>query len=149
MTILQGRHISACECVFRLFHLNLRHSSIKCIFLNTRIHHQRSKVLKFHESRRATAFCANIFELYDKRPTQHVEYFFETSSLLEFAMRFELHYNKKQDNYEEVVDIYETDNLQTKNLFIRRIDGSKMLLRNIPAVVRVLYFKTSDDTESF
>lgn len=64
-------------------------------------------------------------------------------------MRFELHYNKKQDNYEEVVDIYETDNLQTKNLFIRRIDGSKMLLRNIPAVVRVLYFKTSDDTESF
>lgn len=71
--------------------------------------------MKFDYSGRATANCANIFDRYEKRPTQRGEYFFETMSLLEFAARFEPYYNKKQDDCEEPVDIYETHYLQTKN----------------------------------
>ncbi|CAI6350694.1 unnamed protein product [Macrosiphum euphorbiae] len=33
MKILNERQVSACECVFRLCHLNLRESSRMCVFL--------------------------------------------------------------------------------------------------------------------
>lgn len=45
MRILKERQVSACECISRLCHLNMRQSSRLCVFLNTRKLEQRYTVL--------------------------------------------------------------------------------------------------------
>lgn len=94
MLIMRGRQ---CECVFRLCHLNLRDSSRKAVFLNTRKPDQRYRLLKF--DKQAEGFCANIFKRYEKRPIPHAKYDFANMCLLEFAMLFEAHYKKNPQNW--------------------------------------------------
>ncbi|XP_059150287.1 uncharacterized protein LOC131937110 [Physella acuta] len=150
MRIMNERQVSACECVYRLCHLNVRDSSRKCIFLNTRQPQQRYIVLKFHESGQSTGYCANIFDRYEKRPLEHADYNFNQMCLIEFAMLFEPYYAKQQDamtlNIDE--DAYETEQ-RTKRRLITLIDGSKMTIRKLPAVVRVPYFVASTDGENY
>ena len=50
MRILKERQISACEAVFRLAHLNMKESSRKTVFLNTRKPEQRYNALQFNET---------------------------------------------------------------------------------------------------
>lgn len=96
MRIMKERQISACESAFRLCHLNLRDSSRKCVFLNTRKPEVRYRVLKFDDRGQATGYCNNIFDRFEKRPYFHPEFEFNNMSLLEFAMLFEPYYIKKR-----------------------------------------------------
>lgn len=68
MRILKERQVSASECVFRLAHLNMRHSSRKAIFLNTRKPEQRYRMLQFDERGRGSGYAKNIFDRYELRP---------------------------------------------------------------------------------
>ncbi|GFR21211.1 ATP-dependent DNA helicase [Trichonephila clavata] len=99
MRILKERQVSACECAYRLCHLNFRDSSRKCTFLNTRKPEQWYRVLKFDSNGTATGYCSNIIERYEKRPTEHPNYDFDNMCLLEFAMLFEPHYEKSNQEH--------------------------------------------------
>lgn len=88
-------------------------------------------MLKFDGSGRATGYCANIFERYEKRPTEHSDYEFNNMS-----------------HSEECVDLYES-NLPTRRRFITLNDNSKLVVRNVPAVVRVPYFVAATDPENY
>ncbi|GFQ82355.1 ATP-dependent DNA helicase [Trichonephila clavata] len=68
--------------------------------------------------------------------------------LLEFAMLFEPHYEKSNQEPEECVDIYEPER-QTRQRLITLTDNSKMVIRNVPAVVRVPYFVAASDPENY
>lgn len=151
MRLMNERQVSASECAFRLCHLNLRESSKQCVFLNTRKPEQRYKVLKFDESGHATGYCANIFERYEKRPLEHQIYDFNNMSLMEYAMTFQPHYAKRQENNEDSIDqdAYDDIPLQKRKQLITLIDNSKMSVRNAPAVVRVPYFMATSDPENF
>ncbi len=151
MRILQQRQISACECVFRLSHLQLRDSSRKTIFLNTRCPEQRYRVVQFDAMGRATGLYSNIFDRYEKRPLQHRDYNFTTMSLMEFATLFETHYPKKRSDIEEedFGDILPQPTSEAKQTLITLIDGSKMSIRKTPAVVRVPFFVSSTDPNNF
>ncbi|KAH0549795.1 hypothetical protein KQX54_014275 [Cotesia glomerata] len=87
---------------------------------------------------------------YEKRPLQHPEYDFAEMSLTEFAMLFELFYPKKVSETEESVDhdAYE-EQPDIRRPRITLSDGSKMVVRNVPAVVRVPYFIATSDPENF
>lgn len=126
MRILKERQVSACECAFRLCHLNFRNSSRKCTFLNTRKPEQRYRVLKFDSNGLATGYCNNIFERYENRPTEHLNYDFNNMCLLEFAMLFEPYYVKLNQDSEDCVDIYESENQNKQRLTTLR-DNSKCL----------------------
>ena len=151
MRILKERQVSACECIFRLCHLNLRQSSRNCIFLNTRKPELRFKVLKFDNTGRAIGYCLNIFERYENRPNEHPNYNFPNMSLTEFAMLFEVYYPKNQEEIEVNADydMCEADEVTRNNNIVTFNDNSKMKIRNKPAVVRVPYFKASTDQENF
>ncbi|GFQ80756.1 ATP-dependent DNA helicase [Trichonephila clavata] len=123
-------------------------SSIKCTFLNTRKSEQRYKVLKFDSNGTATGYCSNIIERYEKRPTEHPNYDFDNMCLLEFAMLFEPHYEKSNQEPEKCVDIYEPES-QTRQRLITLTDNSKIVIRNVPAVVCVPYFVASSDPENY
>ena len=63
MKILNKRQISACESAFRLCHLVLRHSSRKCIYINTRKPDEKYRVIEFDKFGNSTnKFCSNIIE---------------------------------------------------------------------------------------
>jgi hypothetical protein len=85
-----------------------------------------------------------------KRPMEHADYNLNQMCLIEFAMLFEPYYAKQQDvmtlNIDE--DAYETEQ-RTKRRLITLIDGSKMTIRKLPAVVRVPYFVASTDGENY
>ncbi|KAJ2954336.1 hypothetical protein O0L34_g2594 [Tuta absoluta] len=68
--------------------------------------------------------------------------------LLEFAMLFEPHYEKSNQELEECVDIYEPER-QTRKRLLTLTDNTKMVIRNVPAVVRVPYFIAASDAENF
>ncbi|GFY50879.1 ATP-dependent DNA helicase [Trichonephila inaurata madagascariensis] len=70
MRILKEKQVSACECAYRLCHLNFTDSSRKSTFLNTRKPEKRYRVLKFDSNGTATGYCRNIIERYEKRPTE-------------------------------------------------------------------------------
>ena len=135
---------------YRLCHIPLRDSSRSCIFLNTRKPEQRYRVLQFDKSGHATGYYSNIFERYEKRPLQHPDYDFANMSLTEFAMLFEPFYPKKVSETEESVDhdAYE-EHPNTRRQLITLLDKSKMVVRNVPAVVRVPYFIAASDPENF
>ncbi|XP_053968624.1 uncharacterized protein LOC128870052 [Anastrepha ludens] len=71
-------------------------------------------------------------------------------SLTEFAMLFEPHFPKKLSDTEESVDhdAYEEQTNMRRPL-ITLLDKSKMVVRNVPAVVRVPYFIAASDPENF
>ncbi|XP_054746537.1 uncharacterized protein LOC129251202 [Anastrepha obliqua] len=71
-------------------------------------------------------------------------------SLTEFAMLFEPHFPKKLSDAEESVDhdAYEEQTNMGRPL-ITLLDKSKMVVRNVPAVVRVPYFIAASDPENF
>ncbi|GBP80548.1 hypothetical protein EVAR_39418_1 [Eumeta japonica] len=150
MKILHERQISAAECAYRLCHIPLRNSSRSCIFLNTRKPEQRYKVLQFDKSGLAIGFHSNVFERYENRPLQHPDYDFANMSLIEFAMLFEPHYAKVVSDTEENIDhdAYE-EQPTTRRPLITLLNKSKMVVRNIPAVVRVPYFIAASDPENF
>ena len=143
MKILKERHISACECAFRLCHLTLKESSRKCIFLNTRKPEQRYNVIKFNESGQSIGYCSNIFN----RPDEHPDFNFNTMTLTEFAMRFEVYYKLQTDAQEEDYEIQEHQ--RTKITFLTLKDGSKVFLRPIPVVIRVQFFNANTQQENF
>ncbi|PZC80727.1 hypothetical protein B5X24_HaOG213951 [Helicoverpa armigera] len=117
----------------------MRDSSRKTVFLNTRKPEQRYKVLKFTEGGQAAGYCANMFEQYEKRPTEHPDYNFNNMCLIEFAMLFEPHYAKSPAIGEESID---TDALPREQTLRRRLitpaNNTKMTIRNRPAVIRIM-----------
>src|SRR5271154_5268824 len=147
MRIMRERQVSACECAFRLCHLNLRNSSRKCVFLNSRKPEQRYKVLKFDEEGRATGYWGNIFDRYEKRPNYHADFDFDNMSLVQFAMLFDPYYAKEDENSEDCVDHY--DAKHTRRCLIALNDNSKIAVRNVAAVVRVPYFVATIDSENY
>ncbi|XP_054706995.1 uncharacterized protein LOC129216803 [Uloborus diversus] len=155
MRLMSERQVSACECVFRLCHLNLRDSSRQCVFLNTRKPEQRYRVLKFNEAGDNTGLCANIFDRYEKRPLEHQNFNFANMTLMEFAMKFKPYYAKPQSKefVEESIDIdVYNDNVphkRKKKELITLMDNCKIEIRNVTAVVRVPYFVASTDPENF
>ena len=80
MRIMHELQIFASECAFRLSHLQMRDSTRKCIFLNTRKLEQRYRVQMFDQSDKAIGLCANIFDRYVNRPTTHPDFEFESMS---------------------------------------------------------------------
>lgn len=150
MRIMNERQISACECIYRLCHLNFRQSSRKCIFLNTRLPEQRYRVLKFDQNNQATGFLTNILERYQKRPINHAEYDFENMNFMEFAMLFEAHYTKPPNYEEENIDedVYQQQPQNRKRL-ITLMDNSKVSVRNKPAVVRVPFLNAQADPANY
>ncbi|GIY42271.1 ATP-dependent DNA helicase [Caerostris extrusa] len=97
MSILKEWQVSSCECIFRLGHLNLRESSRKGVFLNTRKPVTRNRMIKFNEVGQAEGFTANIFERYKIRPLGEAHgYNFNTMNLRTFAMLFEPHYPRRR-----------------------------------------------------
>lgn len=147
MRILKERQISACECAYRLCHLPFRDSSRKCVFLNTRKPEQRYHVLRF-EGNQATGVCSTIFERYMKRPRSHPDFNFNEMCLLEFAMLFEPHYGKSAEENEESVDA-DTEEQPQRKRYITLTDNSKMVIRNVPAVVRVPFFMMNSDPDNY
>ncbi|KAG5870492.1 hypothetical protein JTB14_029640 [Gonioctena quinquepunctata] len=79
----------------------------------------------------ATGYWSNIFEIYEKRSTEHSDYDFWNMSLAEKASEESIN----DDTYEA----------QSKT----RHQPITLAVRNVSAVVRVLYFITSSDPESF
>ncbi|KAJ8666754.1 hypothetical protein QAD02_008416 [Eretmocerus hayati] len=148
MNISQERQVSACKCVFRLCHLPLRHSSRKCIFVNCRKPEDRYRVCRFNQANEMDGFYSNIFERYEKRPLTHDIYDFGNMSLTEFAMNFEPGYKKPADVDEDLFDVPDIIPRSRKQ-FITLTDGRKMVIRSRPAVVRVPYFKISDNAEQY
>ncbi|GIY57519.1 hypothetical protein CDAR_79491 [Caerostris darwini] len=71
-------------------------------------------------------------------------------SLTEFAMLFEPFYPKKVSETEDSIDhdAYEVQPHIRRPLLMLS-DGSKMVVRNVPAVVRVPYFVATSDPENF
>lgn len=67
----------------------------------------RYRILNFDFNGTITGYCGNIIERYEKRPTEHHNYNFDNMGLLEFAMLFEPHYEKLNQESEEFADIYE------------------------------------------
>lgn len=148
MRILKERQVSASECVYRLCHLPLRSSSRKCVFLNTRKPDQRYRMLKF-QGNQAVGLCTNLFERYANRPRQQEQgYDFPNMCVLEFAMAFEPFYPKKTGESEESIDAAEEEQ-PTKRRLIKLANNSKMVIRNVPAVVRVPFFQMSKDPENY
>ena len=150
MRIMNERQISACECVYRLCHLNIRQSTRKCVFLNTRNPEQRYRVLKFDQNNQANGVFSNIFESYEKRPVNHEDYDFENMNLIEFVMLFEPHYARKPCDDEENIDedAYEQPHQSRKRL-ITLIDNSKIAIRNKPCVLRVPFFNAQADPHNY
>ncbi|PRD28407.1 UNVERIFIED_CONTAM: hypothetical protein NCL1_32473 [Trichonephila clavipes] len=72
-------------------------------------------------------------------------------SLLEFAMLFEPYYIKKTNNVsnDESVDDHQPQEETTRRLLIPVTDNIKLIVRNIPATVRVPYFVAATDTENY
>ena len=149
MRILKERQISACEAVFRLAHLNMKESSRKTVFLNTRKPEQRYNALQFNETGHASGYCNNIFNRYENRPDFHPMFDFENMSLIEFSMLFELNYRNQERDYDESVD-YDTaeEGIGTRTL-IRLKDNTSMRVRNRPAVVQVPFFMAANDPENY
>lgn len=71
-------------------------------------------------------------------------------SLTEFAMLFEPFYPRKVSEAVESVDhdAYE-DYRNTRRPLITLLDMTKMVVRNVPAVVKVPYFIATSDPENF
>lgn len=153
MRILKERQVSACECVYRLAHLNMRDSSRKCIFLNTRKAVQRYRMIQFDEQGRGSGYANNIFDRYENRPDEHPDYDFNNMSLIDFAMLFEPQYRKKPDDDAEGADddAYEIEpELRTRRTTITlKNNKGKMVARKRPAVVRVPHFMVSNDPENY
>lgn len=152
MRILQERQISACECVYRLCHLQLKASSRKCIFLNTRKPEQRYRVLRFDKSDQVAGHYDNIFGWYEKRPLHDLNFDFQNMSLLQFAMFFEPDYFRRNENNDEESD--DADALMSEEPSRNRhkltlTDGTKMSIRKTPAVVRAPFFMVGSDPENF
>lgn len=81
---------------------------------------------------------------------EHPNYDFQNMSLMEFSMLFEPHYPKKSEEVEEKVDLDAYNEIGGQNSrLITLIDNSKMRIRQIPAAVRVPYFKASTDEDNF
>ncbi|GIY05126.1 ATP-dependent DNA helicase [Caerostris darwini] len=70
-------------------------------------------------------------------------------SLTEFAMLFEPFYPKKVSETDESIDhdAYEEQPDIRRPLMLS--DGSKIVVRNVPAVVRIQYFIATSDPENF
>ncbi|GBN33616.1 hypothetical protein AVEN_59459-1 [Araneus ventricosus] len=134
MRIMKERQVSACECVYRLRHLNLQESSRNCVFLDTRKPEQRYKVLKLDESGRANGYHSNIFEKDERRPTEHPG---NSVNLLEFAMRFRTTTPRGTIVVKKI--LIKTPSKQKhrkKGRVITLTDNTKMSVRNALAVVR-------------
>ncbi|GFT56744.1 ATP-dependent DNA helicase [Nephila pilipes] len=148
MRILKERQVSACECAYRLCHLPLRSGSRKCILLNARLPDQRYHVVKFKDDK-AIAYCANIFERYEKRPKDDKH---KNMCLLEFAMNYEPYYRNRAYEPDEDIDADADTGVpprrQRRELIVLE-DASKMALRNIPAAVRTPYFSVHNDAENY
>jgi PIF1-like helicase len=152
MRIMHERQISASECVFRLCHLQMRNSTRKCVFLNTRKPKQRYRVLKFDDNDKAVGFCGNIFDRYVNRPPYHSDFDFENMSLVEFAMQFDAYYRKQGDDGVNDEDVNEGAIETTTRVPQRRItlqNNMQIVIRKVPACIRVPYFLESNDPESF
>ncbi|KAG8261715.1 hypothetical protein J6590_066777 [Homalodisca vitripennis] len=73
-----------------------------------------------------------------------------SSRYSQFAMLFEPHFSKVVNDAEESVnhDAYEEQS-HTRRPLITLLNDSKMVVRNIPAVVRVTYIIAASDPENF
>ncbi|KAJ8685140.1 hypothetical protein QAD02_020933 [Eretmocerus hayati] len=149
MKIFHEQQVSAPESAFRLCHLPLRHSSRKCIFLNTRKPELRYRVVKFDDRGEHSGFCTNIFDRYEKRPTHHEDFDFDGMCLLEFAIRFEPLF--KNVNDEDLLDVDFDDDLDTgrRKRQIKLLEDKQMLIRTREAVVRVSYFTETENAEDY
>ncbi|CAG9799443.1 unnamed protein product [Chironomus riparius] len=150
MKILGQRQISACEAVFRLAHLNMKESSRKTVFLNTRKPEQRYKMLQFDQHGHASGYCSNIFNRYEQRPDTHPKFDFDNMSLIEFAMLFEPHYRKQDGDNEESIDYDPSEEeFSTTRTIVRLKDDTRMVLRTRPAVIQVPFFMAANDPENY
>lgn len=147
MRIIKDRQLSACECVYRLGHLPFHQSSRKCVFLNTRKPEQRYYTIRY-EGNEPVGTNSNIFQRYEKRPRSHPTYDFANMCLLEFAMLFEPYYKKSAADNEESIDAEMEDQSERRRL-ISLTDNSKMVIRNVPTVVRVPFFMMHTDQENY
>ncbi|GBP12652.1 hypothetical protein EVAR_10302_1 [Eumeta japonica] len=156
MKILNERQVSAVECAFRLCGLRLRESSRKTQMINTRLPEQRYRVIRFDNDDNADGFCNNIIDRYTKRPRSNEEFDFDNMCLLEFAMLFEPYYRKNNTNInddDENVDqdAYGDQEIRTKKRLITLTDekGSRMAVRNTPAIARAPNFTMAKDPNNY
>lgn len=151
MRTLKERQVSACECVYRLAHLEMRDSSRKTVFLNNRKPEQRFRMIQFDDGGRASGYAKSIFDRYERRPASTSECDFDNMSLIEFAMRCEAHYTKRQDDEDGADnDAYEAEvEVTTRRKLITLTDNTKMAVRNTPAIVRDPYFIAANDPENY
>jgi hypothetical protein len=154
MRIMKERQVSACECAYRLCHLQMYGSTRNHVFLNTRKKEERYYVLKF-EGNQATGTCSNIFERYEKRPRTHADYDFANMSLTEFAMLFEPHYKKKYQDDDAAANV-DGDDVEEEIMgnagrvkTIKLLDTTLMKVRKVPAVVRPVNFIMANEPEKY
>ncbi|GFY56291.1 uncharacterized protein TNIN_383651 [Trichonephila inaurata madagascariensis] len=109
---------------------------------------QRYRVLRF-EDKQAVGLCLNLFERYVNHPRQQEQgYDFPNMCLLDFAMNFEPFYAKKLGEFEESIDA-EKEEQSTRQRLINLANNTKMVIRNVPAVVRVPLFQIPTDPENY
>jgi PIF1-like helicase/Helitron helicase-like domain at N-terminus len=145
MRIIKERHVSACEAAYRLCHLNMRGSSRECVHMNTRMPEERYRTVRF-EGNQAVGLHANMMERYEKRPRERVDEFdFPNMCALEFHMRFAADYQK--DDNENVDAEIETNRPRRRRITLA--DGTKMVVRNVLAVVKRPYFVLARDPKNF
>lgn len=153
MKILNCRQVSSCECIYRLCHLPMKHSSRSTVFINTRRPELLYRVLKFTRFNEASGFCNNLFDRYEKRHDYHSDFNFETMTVCEFAMLFEAYYKKTQvfdddENGDEEIH-RDISSSKIKNKLITLKDNTKMRARNQPAVLSFPHFNLSKDRENY
>jgi len=94
-----------------------------------------------------------MFERYEKRTREHPDFDFDNMTLMEFSIRFQPYYAKKQEeeNYDDSIDqdAYNYMPQQTRRRLMNLINRSKMSIRNEPVVVRVPFFMATSDPENF
>ena len=101
---------------------------------------------------KAIGFKSNIIECYHKQPIQHPEYNFDSMCLLEFALLFQLHYSRKNNQLDDDGDddAYRPANAPiVKTWFITLQNNMKITIRNTKVVVWVPYFKLLLDPENY
>ncbi len=140
MAMFNHRQVSGSECDFRLCHLQLRNSSRKCVFVNTRLPEQQFRMLRIDTG----DVFNNIFNKYEYRP-----FHLKDMSLGEFAITYDTY--KTTNTYEE--DDCEDDELNeniSQLQYIILLDGKgKMKERNRHAILRTCHFTPTSDPENY
>ncbi|GFR30102.1 uncharacterized protein TNCT_428671 [Trichonephila clavata] len=101
---------------------------------------QVTEARKKNPAKQAVGFYSNLFERYANHPRQQEQgYEFLTMCLLEFAKIFEPFYVKKVGDSEKSIDA-EKEEQPTRQRPINLANNTKIVIKNIPAVVRMPFF---------